>query len=192
MVRGFGNAQTHLCVAGALGPGVPHIINSKLLKHFTCLTYNNGRSVLDFRGLTSGASACRGESRREGLGRGSRAWIGFHATDTAGGSTHGHLQGPGVKVVEETLHITCFVPLGEVPVSSSRKSCHGDFFRGILPHTPQNRCSMGRQWSRKAQASVMSLGKGPRAAYLALFPAFGSECVSCSECAWKHQQMGLG
>ncbi|NP_001269695.1 DNA-directed RNA polymerase I subunit RPA49 isoform 2 [Homo sapiens] len=27
----------------ALGPGVPHIINTKLLKHFTCLTYNNGR-----------------------------------------------------------------------------------------------------------------------------------------------------
>ncbi|XP_004457316.2 DNA-directed RNA polymerase I subunit RPA49 isoform X2 [Dasypus novemcinctus] len=26
----------------ALGPGVPHIINTKLLKHFTCLTYNNG------------------------------------------------------------------------------------------------------------------------------------------------------
>nr|XP_005911213.1 PREDICTED: DNA-directed RNA polymerase I subunit RPA49 [Bos mutus] len=26
----------------ALGPGVPHIINTKLLKQFTCLTYNNG------------------------------------------------------------------------------------------------------------------------------------------------------
>ncbi|XP_066112831.1 DNA-directed RNA polymerase I subunit RPA49 isoform X1 [Saccopteryx bilineata] len=26
----------------ALRPGVPHIINTKLLKHFTCLTYNNG------------------------------------------------------------------------------------------------------------------------------------------------------
>ncbi|XP_037654179.1 DNA-directed RNA polymerase I subunit RPA49 [Choloepus didactylus] len=26
----------------ALGPGVPHIINTKLLKHFTCLTFNNG------------------------------------------------------------------------------------------------------------------------------------------------------
>lgn len=117
VVRGFGNAQTHLCVAGALGPGVPHIINSKLLKHFTCLTYNNGRSVLDFWGLTSGASACRGESRLKGLGRGTRACIGFLATDTAEGSTHGHLPGPGVKVVEETLHITCFVP----PWRSSRE-----------------------------------------------------------------------
>lgn len=38
------NDQTWLCVAGALGPGIPHIINTKLLKHFTCLTYNNGRS----------------------------------------------------------------------------------------------------------------------------------------------------
>lgn len=27
----------------ALGPGIPHIINTKLLKQFTCLTYNNGR-----------------------------------------------------------------------------------------------------------------------------------------------------
>uniref|UniRef100_A0A8C8YQP8 RNA polymerase I subunit E n=1 Tax=Prolemur simus TaxID=1328070 RepID=A0A8C8YQP8_PROSS len=27
----------------ALGPGIPHVINTKLLKHFTCLTYNNGR-----------------------------------------------------------------------------------------------------------------------------------------------------
>uniref|UniRef100_A0A8P0SRY9 RNA polymerase I subunit E n=1 Tax=Canis lupus familiaris TaxID=9615 RepID=A0A8P0SRY9_CANLF len=26
----------------ALGPGIPHVINTKLLKHFTCLTYNNG------------------------------------------------------------------------------------------------------------------------------------------------------
>ncbi|XP_017398419.1 DNA-directed RNA polymerase I subunit RPA49 [Cebus imitator] len=26
----------------ALGPDIPHIINTKLLKHFTCLTYNNG------------------------------------------------------------------------------------------------------------------------------------------------------
>lgn len=25
-----------------LGPGIPHIINTKLLKQFTCLTYNNG------------------------------------------------------------------------------------------------------------------------------------------------------
>lgn len=31
-------------VAGALGPGIPHVINTKLLKQFTCLTYNNGRS----------------------------------------------------------------------------------------------------------------------------------------------------
>lgn len=31
-------------VLGALGPGIPHIINTKLLKQFTCLTYNNGRS----------------------------------------------------------------------------------------------------------------------------------------------------
>jgi hypothetical protein len=33
-----------LCVIGALGPGIPHIINTKLLKNFTCLSYNNGRS----------------------------------------------------------------------------------------------------------------------------------------------------
>lgn len=33
-----------LSVLGALGPGIPHIINTKLLKQFTCLTYNNGRS----------------------------------------------------------------------------------------------------------------------------------------------------
>ncbi|XP_020013774.1 DNA-directed RNA polymerase I subunit RPA49 [Castor canadensis] len=26
----------------ALGPGIPHIINTKLLKNFTCLSYNNG------------------------------------------------------------------------------------------------------------------------------------------------------
>lgn len=31
-------------VLGALGPGIPHIINTKLRKQFTCLTYNNGRS----------------------------------------------------------------------------------------------------------------------------------------------------
>lgn len=43
------NDQTPLCLIGALGPGVPHIINTKLLKQFTCLTYNNGRSG----GLTS-------------------------------------------------------------------------------------------------------------------------------------------
>lgn len=36
------NAQSQLCVVGALGPGVPHVIGTKLLKHFTCLTYNNG------------------------------------------------------------------------------------------------------------------------------------------------------
>ncbi|XP_030619694.1 DNA-directed RNA polymerase I subunit RPA49-like [Delphinapterus leucas] len=36
------NDQTLFCLVGALGPGVPHIINTKLLKHFTCLIYNNG------------------------------------------------------------------------------------------------------------------------------------------------------
>ncbi|XP_058998276.1 DNA-directed RNA polymerase I subunit RPA49 [Mustela lutreola] len=35
-------AQKVIKRKSALGPGVPHIINSKLLKHFTCLTYNNG------------------------------------------------------------------------------------------------------------------------------------------------------
>lgn len=38
------NDVMRLCVLGPLGPGTPHIINTKLLKHFTCLTYNNGRS----------------------------------------------------------------------------------------------------------------------------------------------------
>ncbi|XP_025708694.1 DNA-directed RNA polymerase I subunit RPA49 isoform X1 [Callorhinus ursinus] len=36
-------AQKVIKRKSALGPGVPHIINTKLLKHFTCLTYNNGR-----------------------------------------------------------------------------------------------------------------------------------------------------
>lgn len=43
-----GNQETNLTplyLAGALGSEVPHIINTKLLKHFTCLTYNNGRSI---------------------------------------------------------------------------------------------------------------------------------------------------
>uniref|UniRef100_G3TYS8 RNA polymerase I subunit E n=1 Tax=Loxodonta africana TaxID=9785 RepID=G3TYS8_LOXAF len=35
-------AQKVIKRKSALGPGVPHIINTKLLKHFTCLTYNNG------------------------------------------------------------------------------------------------------------------------------------------------------
>lgn len=34
--------KTPLCLVGALGPGIPHVISTKLLKHFTCLTYNNG------------------------------------------------------------------------------------------------------------------------------------------------------
>ncbi|GAB5579922.1 DNA-directed RNA polymerase I subunit RPA49 [Prionailurus iriomotensis] len=35
-------AQKVIKRKSALGPGVPHIISTKLLKHFTCLTYNNG------------------------------------------------------------------------------------------------------------------------------------------------------
>ncbi|XP_006894518.1 PREDICTED: DNA-directed RNA polymerase I subunit RPA49-like, partial [Elephantulus edwardii] len=35
-------AQKVIKRKSALGPGIPHIINMKLLKHFTCLTYNNG------------------------------------------------------------------------------------------------------------------------------------------------------
>ncbi|KAM5298473.1 DNA-directed RNA polymerase I subunit RPA49 [Ctenodactylus gundi] len=35
-------AQKVIKRKSALGPGIPHIINSKLLKQFTCLTYNNG------------------------------------------------------------------------------------------------------------------------------------------------------
>uniref|UniRef100_A0A8C2VT85 RNA polymerase I subunit E n=1 Tax=Chinchilla lanigera TaxID=34839 RepID=A0A8C2VT85_CHILA len=35
-------AQKVIKRKSALGPGIPHIINTKLLKHFTCLTYNNG------------------------------------------------------------------------------------------------------------------------------------------------------
>ncbi|XP_019310016.1 DNA-directed RNA polymerase I subunit RPA49 [Panthera pardus] len=35
-------AQKVIKRKSALGPGVPHIISAKLLKHFTCLTYNNG------------------------------------------------------------------------------------------------------------------------------------------------------
>lgn len=35
-------AQKVIKRKSALGPGVPHIINTKLLKQFTCLTYNNG------------------------------------------------------------------------------------------------------------------------------------------------------
>ncbi|XP_029426598.1 DNA-directed RNA polymerase I subunit RPA49 isoform X3 [Nannospalax galili] len=35
-------AQKVIKGKSALGPGIPHIINTKLLKHFTCLTYNNG------------------------------------------------------------------------------------------------------------------------------------------------------
>ncbi|XP_004677560.1 PREDICTED: DNA-directed RNA polymerase I subunit RPA49 [Condylura cristata] len=35
-------AQKVIKRKSALGPGVPHIINTKLLKHFTCLTYKNG------------------------------------------------------------------------------------------------------------------------------------------------------
>ncbi|XP_054545333.1 DNA-directed RNA polymerase I subunit RPA49 isoform X2 [Talpa occidentalis] len=35
-------AQKVIKRKSALGPGIPHIINTKLLKHFTCLTYSNG------------------------------------------------------------------------------------------------------------------------------------------------------
>ncbi|KAL1776378.1 DNA-directed RNA polymerase I subunit RPA49 [Sigmodon hispidus] len=35
-------AQKVIKGKSALGPGIPHIINNKLLKQFTCLTYNNG------------------------------------------------------------------------------------------------------------------------------------------------------
>ncbi|XP_039090684.1 DNA-directed RNA polymerase I subunit RPA49 [Hyaena hyaena] len=35
-------AQKVIKRKSALGPGVPHILSTKLLKHFTCLTYNNG------------------------------------------------------------------------------------------------------------------------------------------------------
>ncbi|XP_062063922.1 DNA-directed RNA polymerase I subunit RPA49 [Lepus europaeus] len=35
-------AQKVIKRKSALGPGVPHIISTKLLKQFTCLTYNNG------------------------------------------------------------------------------------------------------------------------------------------------------
>uniref|UniRef100_A0A8C5L8R7 Polymerase (RNA) I polypeptide E n=1 Tax=Jaculus jaculus TaxID=51337 RepID=A0A8C5L8R7_JACJA len=35
-------AQKVIKRKSALGPGIPHIISTKLLKHFTCLTYNNG------------------------------------------------------------------------------------------------------------------------------------------------------
>ncbi|XP_051013497.1 DNA-directed RNA polymerase I subunit RPA49 [Acomys russatus] len=35
-------AQKVIRGKSALGPGIPHIINTKLLKQFTCLTYNNG------------------------------------------------------------------------------------------------------------------------------------------------------
>ncbi|XP_029776560.1 DNA-directed RNA polymerase I subunit RPA49 [Suricata suricatta] len=35
-------AQKVIKRKSALGPEVPHIISTKLLKHFTCLTYNNG------------------------------------------------------------------------------------------------------------------------------------------------------
>ncbi|XP_077003785.1 DNA-directed RNA polymerase I subunit RPA49 isoform X3 [Tamandua tetradactyla] len=35
-------AQKVIKRKNALGPGVPHIISTKLLKHFTCLAYNNG------------------------------------------------------------------------------------------------------------------------------------------------------
>ncbi|KAG8512197.1 DNA-directed RNA polymerase I subunit RPA49, partial [Galemys pyrenaicus] len=35
-------AQKVIKRKNALGPGVPHIINTKLLKQFTCLTYRNG------------------------------------------------------------------------------------------------------------------------------------------------------
>lgn len=35
-------AQKVIKGKSALGPGTPHIINTKLLKQFTCLTYNNG------------------------------------------------------------------------------------------------------------------------------------------------------
>lgn len=36
-------AQRAIKGKSALGPGIPHIINTKLLKQFTCLTYSNGR-----------------------------------------------------------------------------------------------------------------------------------------------------
>ncbi|XP_060055150.1 DNA-directed RNA polymerase I subunit RPA49 isoform X2 [Erinaceus europaeus] len=44
-------AQKVIKRKSALGPEVPHIINTKLLKHFTCLTYNNG----SLRNLISGS-----------------------------------------------------------------------------------------------------------------------------------------
>lgn len=64
------NDQTPFCLVGALGPGVPHIINTKLLKQFTCLTYNNGRSG----GLTSWLLPIKERAGSGGRG----AWIAVH------------------------------------------------------------------------------------------------------------------
>lgn len=66
------NDQTHLCLVGALGPGVPHVINTKLLKHFTCLTYNNGRSAGSSSGLLPVMEKAGGGEWAVG------AWIEFH------------------------------------------------------------------------------------------------------------------
>lgn len=67
------SAHAQPCVVGALGPGVPHIISTKLLKHFTCLTYNNGRSG----GLASGALPIEEEAGRGGQESGDECmdWI---------------------------------------------------------------------------------------------------------------------
>ena len=126
------NDPSHLCVAGALGPGIPHVINTKLLKHFTCLTYNNGRSGIDF-----GVSAYKGESRRGQVARvGREHELASMSTDTADGGTHCRLQGPGVKSTEEALYITCSVPPGEVHSRGFREFLQRRLISRNLPNIP--------------------------------------------------------
>lgn len=162
------NEQTCLCVAGALGPGVPHIINTKLLKHFTCLTYNNGRSGLGF-----GASACKGESR---AGLGGRPWSVdwlLRPQTLLRRAPAALCRGLGSSPLRKPYILSALSPLETLTLGALGSP--GDFFQGTLPNIPQNPCSAGRQCSRKGQASVMRLGKGPQAVHLA-FPALCSEC----------------
>uniref|UniRef100_A0A8P0TIW3 RNA polymerase I subunit E n=1 Tax=Canis lupus familiaris TaxID=9615 RepID=A0A8P0TIW3_CANLF len=116
----------------ALGPGIPHVINTKLLKHFTCLTYNNGRSGIDF-----GVSAYKGESRRGQVARvGREHELASMSTDTADGGTHCRLQEPGVKSTEEALYITCSVPPGEVHSRGFREFLQRRLISRNLPNIP--------------------------------------------------------
>nr|XP_025869016.1 DNA-directed RNA polymerase I subunit RPA49 isoform X1 [Vulpes vulpes] len=117
-------AQKVIKRKSALGPGIPHVINTKLLKHFTCLTYNNGRSGIDF-----GVLAYKGESRRGQVASvGREHELASMSADTAEGGIHCRLQGQG----SSQLRKPALSPLERFTVEVLGSSCNGDFFQGTF------------------------------------------------------------